>query len=175
MERERGPTRRAAHVSDCTRLIVRADRHRREVVPGWSQSVWGSIFCASVKLPIKYSSRLFNCRNKEQTASCPVPPFARAWLYIQLFTLGEPSMLETRECSRRECLHEANRDRFVVSFARQSMFQMTVACKKYHTCRLVVLSLLHKFCEQFHCFSSSYYDRICHYMTVDTTFTIKFL
>lgn len=50
----------------------------------------GLIFCGSVKLPIKYSSRLFNCRNKEQTASHQ--PFART-LY-SIFSGPEPSTLK---------------------------------------------------------------------------------
>lgn len=73
----------------------------RLIIRGWLCSLRGAlgprepvslglIFCGSVKLPIKYSSRLFNCRNKEQTASHQ--PFART-LY-SIFSGPEPSTLK---------------------------------------------------------------------------------
>lgn len=73
------------------------------------------IFCGSVKLPIKYSSRLFNCRNKEeQRASRSQPPFAGTTLYANLFRLRwmarrrRRRRRKRRRKGRRECLHERN-------------------------------------------------------------------
>lgn len=61
---------------DYTRLIVRP---RGETLDPLESQSGVLIFCGSVKLPIKYSSRLFNCRNKEEQRASRSPTAIRGY------------------------------------------------------------------------------------------------
>lgn len=68
--------RRGGLTFDYTRLIVRP---RGETLDPLESQSGVLIFCGSVKLPIKYSSRLFNCRNKEEQRASRSPTAIRGY------------------------------------------------------------------------------------------------
>lgn len=68
--------RRGRLTFDYTRLIVRP---RGETLDPLESQSGVLIFCGSVKLPIKYSSRLFNCRNKEEQRASRSPTAIRGY------------------------------------------------------------------------------------------------
>lgn len=127
--------RRGGLTFDYTRLIVRP---RGETLDPLESQSGVLIFCGSVKLPIKYSSRLFNCRNKEEQRASRSPTAIRGYDALRQPFQTPLNARRRREKRRRrgrrrrkrrggrECLHERNtaavyQGRWMIAIASNSV------------------------------------------------------